>query len=69
MATQPGPSGIERYPYLLQALSDLGLELPAQTSDLWAFFDSSYRIRADVDYLADALAQGRHQRAACGGVA
>jgi len=52
MATQPGPSGIERYPYLLQALSDLGLELPAQTSDLWAFFDSSYRIRADVDYLA-----------------
>jgi hypothetical protein len=52
MATPPGPSGIERYPYLLQALSDLGLELPAQTSDLWAFFDSSYRIRADVDYLA-----------------
>ena len=52
MATQPGPSGIERYPYLLQALSDLGLELPAQTTNLWAFFDSSYRIRADVDYLA-----------------
>ena len=52
MATQPGPSGIERFPYMVQALSDLGLELPAQTSDLWAFFDSSYRIRADVDYLA-----------------
>lgn len=52
MATQPGPSGIERYPYLIQALSDLGLELPAQTTNLWAFFDSSYRIRADVDYLA-----------------
>ena len=52
LATQAGPTGIERYPYLLQALSDLGLELPAQTADLWAFFDSSYRIRADVDYLA-----------------
>jgi hypothetical protein len=52
MATEPGPTGIERYPYVIQALSDLGLELPAQTSDLWAFFDSSYRIRADVDYLA-----------------
>ena len=52
MATQPGASGIERYPYLIHALSDLGLELPAQTANLWAFFDSSYRIRADVDYLA-----------------
>jgi hypothetical protein len=52
LATQPGASGIERYPYLIQALSDLGLELPAQTTNLWAFFDSAYRIRADVDYLA-----------------
>ena len=52
MATQPGPTGIERYPYVIQALSDLGLELPAQTTNLWAFFDSSYRIRADSDYLA-----------------
>ena len=52
LATEPGPTGMERYPYVIQALSDLGLELPAQTSDLWAFFDSSYRIRADVDYLA-----------------
>ncbi|MBV9181453.1 MAG: hypothetical protein JO356_09075 [Acidobacteria bacterium] len=52
LATPPGPSGIERYPYLLQALVDLGLSLPARTTSLWAFFDSSYRIRADVDYLA-----------------
>jgi hypothetical protein len=52
LATSPGTSGIERYPYLLQALSDLGLPLPVQTTTLWAFFDSSYRIRADVDYLA-----------------
>ncbi len=52
MATDPGPTGIERYPYLLHAAVDLGLVLPAQTTSLWAFFDSAYRIRADVDYLA-----------------
>ena len=52
IATSPGASGIERYPYLLQALVDLGLELRVGTTNLWAFFDSSYRIRADVDYLA-----------------
>jgi hypothetical protein len=52
MATEPGLSGIERYPYLLQALVDLGLETPLHATNLWAFFDSSYRIRADTDYLA-----------------
>jgi hypothetical protein len=52
MATEPGLSGIERYPYLMQALVDLGLDLPLHATNLWAFFDSSYRIRADVDYLA-----------------
>lgn len=52
MATDPGDTGMERYPNLLQALVDLGLRLPLQTTNLWAFFDSSYRIRADVDYLA-----------------
>ena len=52
IATDPGDSGFERYPYLLQALNDLGLEFPARATNLWAFFDSSYRIRADVDYLA-----------------
>jgi hypothetical protein len=52
MATAPGSSGFERYPYLLHALVDLGLSLPLRSSNLWAFFDSSYRIRADVDYLA-----------------
>ena len=34
------------------ALADLGWTAPAQTTTLWAFFDSSYRIRADPDYLA-----------------
>jgi len=52
MAAEPGLSGIERYPYLLQALVDLGLDLPLHATNLWAFFDSSYRIRADADYLA-----------------
>src|SRR5581483_5648570 len=51
MATAPGATGLERYPYLLQALVDLGLQLPVRSTNLWAFFDSSYRIRADVDYL------------------
>jgi hypothetical protein len=52
LATAPGPSGIERYPYLVHALMDLGLDLPLRATNLWAFFDSSYRIRADSDYLA-----------------
>ena len=52
IATSPGPNGFERYPYLLQALADLGSEPLLRSADIWAFFDSSYRIRADVDYLA-----------------
>ena len=52
LAADPGSSGFERYPYLLQALADLGLSLPVHSTSLWAFFDSSYRLRADVDYLA-----------------
>ena len=52
LATPTGDSGFERYPYLLQALSDLGVQFPVRATNLWAFFDSSYRIRADVDYLA-----------------
>ncbi len=52
LATSPGALGYERYPYLLHAALDLGLELPMKSNQLWAFFDSSYRIRADVDYLA-----------------
>ena len=52
LATAPGPSGSERYPYLLQAATELGLELPLRATQLWAFFDSAYRIRADADYLA-----------------
>lgn len=52
IATEPGAEGFERYPYLVNALADLGLTFPARTVNLWAFFDSAYRIRTDVDYLA-----------------
>jgi hypothetical protein len=52
VAVPPGEQGYERFPYLAQALVDLGLRPPFQSSRLWAFFDSSYRLRADPDYLA-----------------
>src|SRR5258706_7928465 len=52
LATSPGTPGYARFPYLLQALADLGLEPPFRSARLWAFFDSSYRLRADPDYLA-----------------
>ncbi len=53
IAVSPGAQGSERFPYLLQALGDLGFEPPFKSSQLWAFFDSSYRSRADVDYFAE----------------
>jgi len=49
----PGQQGHERFPYILQALTSLGLEPPFKSGRLWAFFDSSYRLRADPDYLAE----------------
>ena len=52
MAVTPGERGYERFPYLPQALCDLGLRPPLRSRRLWAFFDSSYRLRADADYLA-----------------
>jgi len=52
LASSPGQQGYERYPYLLQALRDLGLDPPVRSSRLWAFFDSAYRSRTDPDYLA-----------------
>ena len=52
IAAPPGPRGYERFPYLPQALADLGLEAPFRAQDLWAFFDSSYRAHVDLDYFA-----------------
>ena len=45
--------GYERFPYVLQALSDLGLRPPLTSNRIWAFFDSSYRSRVDLDYFAE----------------
>jgi hypothetical protein len=52
IATTPGKTGYERFPWLMQSLADLGFGPSFRTSKLWAFFDYSYRSRADVDYLA-----------------
>jgi hypothetical protein len=52
VAVPPGERGYERFPYLLQALSDLGMETPFRSSRLWAFFDSAYRSRVDLGYFA-----------------
>jgi hypothetical protein len=52
VAAPPGERGYERFPYLPHALADLGLRPPFQSRRLWAFFDSAYRLRADVNYLA-----------------
>jgi len=52
IAVPPGERGYERFPYLLAALCDLGMEAPFRSSRLWAFFDSAYRSRVDLDYFA-----------------
>ena len=52
VAASPGAKGYERFPYLIHALVDLGLTLPLRGARTWAFFDYSYRTRADPDYLA-----------------
>ncbi len=61
LATSPGERGYERFPYVLQALTDLGIAPRFRSSKLWAFFDSSYRSRVDVDYFA-----GRWRKAGIG---
>jgi len=52
VAASPGERGYERFPYVLQALNDLGLSAPFRSARLWAFFDYSYRLRVDLDYFA-----------------
>jgi len=53
VAVSPGKRGYERFPYLPQALADLGLEPIFRSTRLWAFFDSSYRLQVDLDYFAE----------------
>jgi hypothetical protein len=52
VAASPGPRGYERFPYILNALCSMGVTPPFRSSRLWAFFDSSYRLRVDPDYFA-----------------
>ncbi|MFN0166840.1 MAG: hypothetical protein ACKV22_10460 [Bryobacteraceae bacterium] len=52
VASSPGERGYERYPFLPHALQDLGFAPPFESRRLWAFFDSSYRLRVDTDYFA-----------------
>ena len=52
-AVGPGAKGYERFPYALQAAADLGMRPPFRSNRLWAFFDSSYRLRVDLEYFAD----------------
>ncbi len=52
VAAPPGERGYERFPYLPNALCDLGMDPPFRSNRLWAFFDSSYRLRVDLDYFA-----------------
>jgi hypothetical protein len=53
-----GARGFERFPYLPQALVDLGLKPQFEARSLWVFFDSSYRLRADLNYLAGRWRRG-----------
>ena len=53
IAASPGKEGYERFPYLLQALGDLGVRPPFRSERLWAFFDGAYRSRVDLDYFAE----------------
>jgi hypothetical protein len=53
VAAPPGTRGYDRFPFIPQALLDLGLEPPPRSARLWAFFDSSYRAGVDLDYFAE----------------
>jgi hypothetical protein len=52
VAAHPGLQGYERFPFLPQAMADLGFEPPFRSNRTWAFFDYSYRTRVDLDYFA-----------------
>jgi hypothetical protein len=52
LAVPVGAEGYERFPYLPQALADLGVRSRFESRRLWAFFDAAYRLRAGPDVLA-----------------
>lgn len=51
IATDLGARGYERFPYIAQALMKMGATPRFRDQRLWAFFDSSYRLRADLPFL------------------
>lgn len=52
LAAGPGDSAYDRFPFLASAMLDAGFVPPLRTQGLWAFFDSAYRQRADLRFLA-----------------
>jgi hypothetical protein len=53
LAAPAGDKGYERFPYITQALRDLGLTATFRSNRLWAFFDGAYRARVDLEYFAE----------------
>lgn len=49
LAVSPGVEGYERFPYLPQALAELGVRPPFESRRLWAFFDSAFRLNIDPE--------------------
>jgi hypothetical protein len=43
VAVSPGPQGFERFPFLFQALSEMGVRPLFESRRLWAFFDSAFQ--------------------------
>jgi hypothetical protein len=52
LATSPGPQGYERFPYVLQALTEAGASPLFESRRLWAFYDSAYQRDVPPDALA-----------------
>jgi hypothetical protein len=69
MATEPGLSGIERYPYLLQALVDLGFGLAAACDKFVGVLRFVLPDSCGCGLSGETLAGSGRERAARGGVA
>ncbi len=69
VAAPPGPQGYERFPYLTQALADLGFEAPFRSAAIVGVLRFGVSIACRSGLFRGAMARGRHQRAACGRVA
>jgi hypothetical protein len=52
LAAAPGPQGYERFPYLLQALTEAGATPIFEARRLWAFYDSAYQREVPPEELA-----------------